>query len=47
MGQKKFDDLVEREIKENWLKDGETLEIAVEAYKSSAENEVIAQLKPC
>lgn len=44
MGQKKFDDLVEREFKGNWLKDGETLEIAVEAYKSSAENEVIAQL---
>ncbi len=44
VGQKKFDELVEREIKGNWLKDGETLETAVEAYKSSAENEVIAQL---
>mgnify|MGYP000832073175 FL=1 len=44
MGQKKFDELVEREIKGNWLKDGETLEAAAEAYKSSAENEVIAQL---
>ena len=44
VGQKKFDELVEREIKGNWLKDGETLETAAEAYKSSAENEVIAQL---
>ena len=44
VGQKKYDELVDREIKENWLKDGETLETAVEAYKSSAENEVIARL---